>query len=291
MKKLLFVILFTTTLSSLFAQKELKPLVQFPSVESGTPAAGKFVAVTEPEYSGTEVRHMIYLPSNYKKGKKYPLIVEYTGNQWNYGNGEVEEAHLGFAATLGRDYIWVVLPYISKDHRTNQVKWWGDEKATTEYAQMVIPRIIKEYNGDKNNVTLCGFSRGAIGVSYLGLYDDKTAALWSAFYTHDHFDGYKEWRGQYWGSPLDKFRAEAIIRLKRAKGKPWFISTANADVDFKNYTKLLGLDGEINFTYNYLPIQKYFNIPNAYFKHSHTDMWAAFDLPESKKLRQWLQNK
>lgn len=287
---IILTLLLTTTLpSSSYAQVDMKPLVEFPKVESGKPAAGKFVAVTEPEYKGTEVRHMIYLPSNYKKGKKYPLIVEYTGNKWNYGTGEVEEAHLGFSATLGKDFIWVVLPYISPDHTTNQVKWWGDEKATTEYAQMVIPKIIKEYNGDKDNVILCGFSRGAIGVSYLGLYDDKTASLWSAFFTHDHFDGYQEWRGQPWGSPLDKFRAEATIRLKRAKGKPWFISTANSGVDFRSYIKLLGVDKDIDFTYNEIPVSKYFEIPNQYFKHSHTDCWAAFNTPESKKLRDWLR--
>ena len=50
-------------------------------------------------------------------------------------------------------------------------------------------------------VILCGFSRGAIGVNYIGLHDDQIAALWAGFITHDHYDGVLEWKGQAWGSP------------------------------------------------------------------------------------------
>ena len=269
-----------------------KPLDTYPTVESGKPAAGKMVRATLPEYQHTDVHHLIYLPKNYQAGKTYPLLVELTGNKWIYGNGEVEEAHLAYSATLGMDFILVILPYISKDNTRNEVKWWGDEKATVDYAKKLIPCVIEQYNGNKNCVILCGFSRGAIGTSFIGLYDNEIASLWTAFYTHDHFDGLQEWKGSKWGSPLSKFRSEARTRLLRAAGKPWFLSSGFGTEKYEIYLKELGIDKHINFTFNNVSINTYFKtIPNAYFKHPHTDCWSLFDIPPSKILRQWLQKR
>ena len=64
--------------------------------------------------------------------------------------------------------------------------------------------IIAEFNADPNAVFLCGFSRGAIGVNYLGLRDDEVAKLWTAFITHDHFDGVRQWTTSGWGGPLGR---------------------------------------------------------------------------------------
>ena len=284
-------LLFLLFASGMFAQTPM-PLSAYPAVEIGKPAPGKMVRATLPEYAHTDVHHLIYLPKNYQAGKTYPLLVELTGNKWIHGNGEVEEAHLAYSATLGKDFILVVLPYVSKDHTRNEVKWWGDEEATASYAKELIPHIIEQYNGDKNCVILCGFSRGAIGTSFIGLHDDEIASLWTAFYTHDHFDGLQEWKGSKWGSPLSKFRAEARTRLLRAAGKPWFLSSGFGTEKYETYLKELGVDQRIRFTFNSVPIESYFKtIPNAYFKHPHTDCWALFDLPESAHLRQWLQER
>jgi len=69
--------------------------------------------------------------------------------------------------------------------------------------------ICRHYGGDPENVLLCGFSRGAIAVSFIGLHDDEVSQLWSAFMTHDHFDGVRQWKKTDWGSPLDTYQQQA----------------------------------------------------------------------------------
>ena len=65
-------------------------------VTSDAPAAGKLVKVTVPEYAGTGVHHCLYLPTDWQKGKLYPVIVEYAGNQYgSVCSGKVEDCRLG----------------------------------------------------------------------------------------------------------------------------------------------------------------------------------------------------
>lgn len=259
----------------------------YPTVVEGEAEAGALVRVTEPEYANSDVHHLLYLPKNWDATKTYPLLVELTGNKWNWGSGEVEEAHFAYSLTRGEDFILVVLPYISKTAQQNEVTWWGDEELTANYAKMVIPRIIEKYHGDKDRVVLCGFSRGAIGASYIGLRDDEIASLWHAFITHDHFDGQKEWRGTYWGAPLDTYRKAAATRLMRAKGKRWYLSFNGADT-YTEALEAMGVAEAIQFTLAPIPMSERFAIPNTYFEHPHNDCWAIFDIPESRQVRKWL---
>ena len=181
-----------------------RELLIVPPLASGDPAPGKRVNVTSEEYAGTDVNHTIYLPPDWMAdGEKIPIIFEYTGNHFpqSGSTGEVEGAALGFGLSAGK-FIWVSLPYINEDHTDNEIRWWGDEAATVDYAMQNVPKIIERFNADPDAVFLCGFSRGAIGVNYIGLHDDEIAKLWSAFITHDHFDGVRQWGGTTWGSPL-----------------------------------------------------------------------------------------
>ena len=269
---------------------DLKPLAQIPVVENGPPAPGKRVSMTEPEYAGTDVHHSLYLPHNFADRPKHPLIVEFTGNFYPAAGstGRVEDAHLGYALTLGRDFIWVVLPFVSDDHRKNETRWWGDEDATVAYAKTCIPRIIEKYQGDPDRVILCGFSRGAIAASYIGLHDDDISKLWSAFFTADHFDGMRAWQETTWGNPLEKYRATAIRKLQRVNGRPWWISHDGSVDDIAVFLKEAGLL-EDNFVLNPVPMKQLFpKIPNAYFIDAHTDMWPLFDNPTSRRAREWV---
>jgi len=268
----------------------VEPLAQIPPVEIGSPAPGKRVSVTEPEFEGTDVHHSLYLPHNFGKRASHPLIVELTGNFYpaSGSTGRVEDAHLGYSLTLGRDFIWVVLPYITKDHLRNEVTWWGDENATVAYAKACIPRIIEKYQGDPQCVILCGFSRGAIGASYIGLRDDNISRLWSAFFTIDHFDGVRAWSDTAWGNPLDKYRAEAVVRLRRVQGRPWWACQDNSVDDISAFLEEAGLSGE-NFILDPVPVKQLFpRIPNDYFIHAHTDLWPLFDHPSSRRIRDWI---
>jgi hypothetical protein len=199
------------------------------------PQPGKRAAVTAPEYAGTKVRHLIALPDDWTpdwkaRGKSWPVIAEYTGNYFptSGSTGEIEGAGLGYGVARGKA-IWVVLPYVAKDHQKNERTWWGDIDATVGYAKTNLPRICAEFGGDPKKVILCGFSRGAIGVSFLGLHDDEVAKLWCGLWAHDHFDGVLEWKGHAWGSPLARYREEASVRLRRLAGRPLLVSQAGAE--------------------------------------------------------------
>ena len=142
-----------------------------PVMTNEKPAAGKRVRQVAPEYKGTDVYHSLYLPVDWKQGGKYPVIVEYTGNKFppGKGSGAVKDANLGYGMSGGQGFIWVSMPYVEKGRNKNAVKWWGDKQATVDYCKVNLPRICKKFGGDPNNVFICGFSRGAIGASYIGL--------------------------------------------------------------------------------------------------------------------------
>ena len=252
------------------------------------PAAGKMVFVTPREFAGTRVYHTLYLPSDWKgdEGPQLPIIFEYTGNYFpaSGSTGEVKDAGLGYGLSGGR-FIWVSLPYINAAGDGNQVTWWGDEEATVDYAKKYVPEIIETYNADPNNVFLCGFSRGAIGVNYLGLHDDEVAKLWTAFVTHDHFDGVKPWGRTSWGSPLEKYRREAAVRLKRVGGRPYLVSQNGQGSATMDYIQSV-LSKSSNFQLNSVNTKEALGaFPNDVAKHPHTDRWLS--KPSSYRETTW----
>lgn len=68
-----------------------------PIMTDDAPAADRRVRQVVPEYAGTQVYHSLHLPTNWNPGGRYPVIVEYTGNQFppGKGSGEVKDANLG----------------------------------------------------------------------------------------------------------------------------------------------------------------------------------------------------
>ena len=86
--------------------------------------------------------------------------------------GEVKDANLGYGLTGGKGFIWVSMPYIEIGRKENALWWWGDKQATVEYCKTNLHRICKEFGGDSESIFICGFSRGAIAASYIGLADE-----------------------------------------------------------------------------------------------------------------------
>ncbi|MEY3131066.1 MAG: hypothetical protein RLY12_1438 [Verrucomicrobiota bacterium] len=253
------------------------------------PQPGKRAAVTAPEYAGTKVRHLIALPDDWTpdwkaRGKSWPVIAEYTGNYFptSGSTGEIEGAGLGYGVARGKA-IWVVLPYVAKDHQKNERTWWGDIDATVGYAKTNLPRICAEFGGDPKKVILCGFSRGAIGVSFLGLHDDEVAKLWCGLWAHDHFDGVLEWKGHAWGSPLARYREEASVRLRRLAGRPLLVSQAGAETK-KFITSVAPTNVEF---LNVDMAALCGGFPNDFAKHPHNDRWPLRDGPETEAARAW----
>lgn len=260
-----------------------------PPLTDQAPQPGKRASVTTPEYAGTKVHHLIALPDDWTpdwqaRGKRWPVIAEYTGNYFpaSGSTGEIEGAALGYGVARGKA-IWIVLPYVAKDHRKNEITWWGDVDATVGYAKTNLPRICAEFGGDPKKVVLCGFSRGAVGVSFLGLHDDEVARLWCGLWAHDHFDGEKEWKGSDWGAPLAKYRSEATVRLKRLAGRPLLVSGAREETR-KFLTPLL-TEGVTFMTIDMLAV--FGKFPNASAKTAHTDRWPLRDCAATTEAREW----
>jgi hypothetical protein len=262
-------------------------ILSIPELSFGQPVAGKRLNITPPEYAGTQVYHTLYFPENWKiTGERLPIIFEYTGNYFpkSGSTGEVKDAGLGFGLSGGK-YIWVSLPYIHKNHKENPVTWWGDDKATVEYAIVNVPRIIEEYNANPNAVFLCGFSRGAIGVNYLGLHNDEVAKLWTAFITHDHFDGIKEWGKTDWGSPFDKYQAEATDRLNRVAGRPYLVCQNGDKYGTETFVRKR-LPSVDNFKFiDVRTVEIFGEFPHPLAKAAHTDVWPL--LPSKYRTQTW----
>jgi len=279
--------LFLLTLATSLGAADLA----LPPLTSGEPQPGKRATVIAPEYAGTKVRHLIALPDDWTpdwkaRGKSWPVIAEYTGNFFptSGSTGEVEGAGLGYGVSRGKA-IWVVLPYVAKDRQKNEITWWGDIDATVGYAKTNIPRICAQFGGDPKKVVLCGFSRGAIGVSFLGLHDDDVAKLWCGLWAHDHFDGMLEWKGHAWGSPLARYREEASVRVRRLQGRPLLVSQAGAQT--RRFIDALAPSG---VTYLTVDMAAHFGtFPNELAKHQHNDRWPLRDGDATSTARAWFE--
>jgi len=273
------------TLANVLAAADLT----LPPLTDQGPQPGKRAAVTPTEYAGTKVHHLIALPDDWTpdwqaKGKRWPVIAEYTGNYFptSGSTGEVEGASLGYGIARGRA-IWVVLPYVAKDRQKNERTWWGDIDATVGYAKAHLPRICAVFGGDPKKVVLCGFSRGAIGVSFLGLHDDEVARLWCGLWAHDHFDGMLEWKGHAWGSPLARYREEATVRLRRLGGRPLLATQAGAETK-----KFIASVAPTNVEFLNVDMAAHFGgFPNDFVKHPHNDRWPLRDGPATEAARAW----
>lgn len=248
-----------------------------PAMTTEEPAAGRRVRQVAPEYQGTQVYHALYLPVDWKPGKKYPVIVEYTGNKFAEcgSTGEVKDANLGYGLTGGRGFIWVSMPYVEVGRQKNAVTWWGDRQATIDYCKTNLPRICQQFGGNPDSLFICGFSRGAIGASYIGLADDDIAAFWKGMITHDHFDG-----ARTWGYPRSD-RESAIVRIARLKGRP--VLACGGGNDFlREYPELADV------TFLRPPVAKLFKIPEGKVIHPHTDLWMHRHSSYRDEARRWL---
>ena len=255
--------------------RSVAPDLTVPAMTADAPAAGRRVKMTLAAYRGTEVYHALYLPVDWRAGKRFPVIVEYAGNgsySNRYGdvsNGTVEGSRLGYGASGGKGFIWVCAPYISPDHKNNQPTWWGDVEATVGYCTGVVAEVCAAYGGDPKTVFIAGFSRGAIGCNYIGLHNDAIAGLWRGFICHSHYDGVRKW------GYADSDRASAAVRLARLKGRPQFISQEGSTAETQAYLTEACPCG--SFTFAPIPYR------------NHTDAWTLRDIPERAALRAWLE--
>lgn len=277
----LFVVLLAAAFASPSVPADERPSssdLVTPAMTDEEPAAGRRVRRTAPEYEGTDVYHALYLPTDWKPGGTYPVIVEYTGNHFPAcgSTGEVKDANLGYGLTGGRGFIWVSMPYVERGGARNAVRWWGDRERTIDYCKKNVPRICSSFGGDPERTFVCGFSRGAIACSYIGLADDEVASLWKGMITHDHFDGDREW-----GYPEDD-RESALARLARLKGRP--VLACGIGTGFLRERSDLA-----DFTFLPVPVSEIFEIPEGKVIHPHTDLWLHRASETRDQARLWLE--
>ena len=103
-----------------------------PTTLSDTPSPGKvfmnqianpkFFPKGRPASPSALQGHPVYLPTNWEKGKRYPVIFEYLGN-----NAGVQSLKgVGYGLVGERDFIWVHLPIVSAYQTTQNditVNW------------------------------------------------------------------------------------------------------------------------------------------------------------------------
>ena len=245
-----------------------------PEMTVGAPGPGKRVRQTLPAYEGTGVHHALYLPTDWREGKRFPVLVEYAGNgpfSNKHGDtctGKVGDCNLGYGISGGTGFVWVCVPYVATDGKHHQLQWWGDVEATVEYCKQAVRLVCDQYGGDPTKAILCGFSRGAIACNYLGLHDDEIAALWCGFICHSHYDGVRMW------GHADSDRAPALERLHRLNGRPQFISHEGSASATEDYLRSTDVEAPLTF------------VPIPY--RNHTDTWVLRDIPERRKLRAWV---
>jgi hypothetical protein len=244
--------------------------------------------VTPPEYEGTEVFYTLYLPENHVSGGSYPVIVEYTGNQWRPGGstGRAADANLGYAPAKALGAIWVVFPYVSGSNSVTT--WWGSEDETVEYCLKNIRRVCRSYGGNPAEIFICGFSRGAIAVNYLGLYNDSISDVWLGFFSHDHYDGQREWKNTRWGFPLEAYRHQAGLRIRRLAGRAALISQKDDITALKDYIHEPGYDALGKFSFVEPPMNRIIpGIPTADVLSPHTDKWILYPSEYAETVFRW----
>jgi hypothetical protein len=266
-----------------------------PEMGIGKPAAGLRVKQVLPGYEKTELYHSLYLPTADKlapatpdedktppsgKKRRLPVLVELSGNggfRSKYGDesiGRPEGSCLGYGISGGKDFIWVVLPFVNGAGDDVATKWWGDApqydpQPTIDYCTKAVPWICEQYGGDPDMVFLVGFSRGAIACNYIGLYDDKISKLWRGFVAYSHYDGARRW-----GYPKSD-AASAKVRLERLGDRPQFLChEGNSVSQTKTYLESTGIAGDFTFA------------PTGF--RNHNDQWTLRPCATRKQLRSWL---
>ncbi len=240
-----------------------------PPLTEGEPSPGAFVKVVAPEYEGTEVYHGVYLPPTWQPGRVYPVIVESPPNQYGSFTGKVDDASLGYYLAGCRNFIWVVVPYI--EGQANLDFGWGMVDTAITYWETNVARVLATYGGDPGAVIISGFSRGAIGTSYMGLHHEQVADRWLGFFMHSHADVETNLTPDQ--------GAGSMMRMQRIAGRNSFLSWGAVN-DGGQVNSEKGVDLLTGFGYPFTTLA----VPDV----GHTDTWLADD-PQSRQLaQQWL---
>ena len=192
--------------------------LEVPPVEDAAPAPGKRVRFRLAGEEGRAVYSILHLPEDWKAGGTYPVIAEYPGNIFFipgcYSTGLPDQCIIGHGMSKGRGSICVGLPFVDFATGTIAEHGWGDADATADHAVRMMEEVCAKFGGDRANLVLTGFSRGALACGYIGLRNDRIATLWKGFHACQHYDG-DGWNGATMEGALERatrFRGKAVFQ-------------------------------------------------------------------------------
>ncbi len=252
-----------------------------PELADAAPASGQRCLVKIPD-TRWHIPYVLYLPKDWSQDQTWPVFVELPGNGGyrdalgDECTGLPQDCHMGYGLTEGKQWIWVCLPFLNGDGSKISAQWWGDApqhdpSETLRYWQAVLADVKTRFAGDRNRVVLAGFSRGAIACNALGLYDETTSSLWTAFLPCSHYDGVRSW--PFSGSD----RENAMKRLHRLNGRSQFICGEGTQTD--ETRRYLGATG--------VPLESLMISPTGF--RNHSDQWTLRPCEARVKARTWLE--
>ncbi|MFM1748678.1 MAG: hypothetical protein RLZZ188_2344 [Verrucomicrobiota bacterium] len=199
--------------------------VAVPSVTDESPAPGRRVRIRLEGDPGGGPYAVLHLPEDWRPGVRLPLIVEYPGNIFFvpgcYSTGLPEQCVIGAGLTRGRGAICLALPFVDRAAGVIAEGGWGVPDDTAAYAVAMVEHVVREFAADPDNVVLTGFSRGALACGFIGLRDERIAALWKGFHACQHYDG-DGWNGATEAGALERarrFRGRAVFQTDNSRAK------------------------------------------------------------------------
>lgn len=247
--------------------------INVPDMVHGRPAAGRRVRYQLPVDVDNGIYCALYLPSDWKPGKRYPVIAEFPGNVFFsasscWSTGRPEQCAIGYGISSGTSAIWISLPFVDRSSGEIAEAGFGSNNGedTADHTVAVIDDICNTWGGDRDELFLCGFSRGAIACGYIGLRNNRIAGLWKGFVACQHYDG-SNWR-------QSKMEA-AVERAPRFSGKAIF----QVDNSQEKYQPVVdATDTSVKWTWT-----------KSGLGYHATAMFLD-DRPSTKELRQWFRD-
>ena len=165
----------------LVSRKTLMRLLLFPLIAASLAVTSAEARKTETGFldrkvsvAGTEYKYQVFVPEDWTKNKKWPVILFLHGAGERSDDGLIQtEVGIGTAIRRYRSRFpaVVVMPQCRKDI------WWTDP-AMGDVAMAALEQARKEFHGDSTRIYLTGLSMGGYGTWYLaGKYPGKFAAI------------------------------------------------------------------------------------------------------------------
>ncbi len=270
-------------------EREVATDVDLPPLTHESPMPGRRSIRQTSPIEGSKAYHLLTLPTDWVASRRYPVLVEWTGNgpfendRGDRSSGRVEDARLAYGISGGDGQIVLSLPFVNDAGTANVTKWWGDSPtyrpdSTIAYARSAIDEVCEKFGGDRSKLVLVGFSRGAIACNAVGLANDDVASWWSGFICFSHYDGIHRW-------PPTGDEAESLRRLARLGDRPQLIMSESVDG--------VGVsDAQQTMQYlnrHSIPTANLQSIETGFFNHS--DGWSLRPCPARTEAREWLRHR